>query len=61
VVIFDADSSLGIVRLFYENLEREVAALAQFQQESDRADRSNFEHDLEAGLKYTSPDEASEV
>jgi predicted regulator of Ras-like GTPase activity (Roadblock/LC7/MglB family) len=60
VVIFDADSSLGIVRLFYENLERDVAALAEFQQKPERADRSNFEHDLEAGLKFTSPDEASE-
>src|SRR5690606_11767067 len=60
VVIFDADSSLGIVRLFYENLEREVAALPEFQQEPERADQASFEQDLEAGLQYSSPDAASE-
>ncbi|HEX2168341.1 MAG TPA: roadblock/LC7 domain-containing protein [Longimicrobiales bacterium] len=60
VVIFDADSSLGIVRLFYENLEREVAALPEFQQQPERADQSSFEQDLEAGLEYTSPEAASE-
>jgi len=60
VVIFDADSSLGIVRLFYENLEKEVAALPEFQQKRERRDQESFEHDLEAGLEYTSPDAASE-
>jgi hypothetical protein len=60
VVIFDADSSLGIVRLFYENLEREVAALKEFQQEPERPDVSHFERNLEAGLEYTSPDAPSE-
>ncbi|HSK19689.1 MAG TPA: roadblock/LC7 domain-containing protein [Longimicrobiales bacterium] len=60
VVIFDADSSLGIVRLFYENLEKEVAALPEFQDRPDRADHASFEQDLEAGLEYTSPEAASE-
>lgn len=60
VVIFDADSSLGIVRLFYENLEKEVAALPEFQDKPERADHASFEQDLEAGLEYTSPEAASE-
>ncbi|HSJ30621.1 MAG TPA: roadblock/LC7 domain-containing protein [Longimicrobiales bacterium] len=60
VVIFDADSSLGIVRLFYENLEKEVAALPEFQEKPERADHASFEQDLEAGLEYTSPEAASE-
>ena len=60
VVIFDSDSSLGIVRLFYENLEKEVAALPAFQQQPVHADHASFEQDLEAGLEYTSPEAASE-
>lgn len=60
VVIFDADSSLGIVRLFYENLEKEVAALPELQQEPEHADQASFERDLEAGLEYTSPEAAGE-
>lgn len=60
VVIFDADSSLGIVRLFYENLEKEVAALPELQKKPVRADHASFEQDLEAGLEYTSPEAASE-
>ncbi|HEX6308785.1 MAG TPA: roadblock/LC7 domain-containing protein [Longimicrobiales bacterium] len=61
VVIFDADSSLGIVRLFYENLEREVSALPELQEKQERRDQSSFERDLEAGLEYTTPDAASEA
>lgn len=60
VVIFDADSSLGIVRLFYENLEKQVAALPAFQQKPGSPDQASFEQDLEAGLEYTSPEAASE-
>lgn len=60
VVIFDADSSLGIVRLFYENLEKEVSALPELQQKPAGADHASFEEDLEAGLEYTSPEAASE-
>jgi predicted regulator of Ras-like GTPase activity (Roadblock/LC7/MglB family) len=56
VVIFDTDSSLGIVRLFYETLEREVAALPEFMVAREGTDHSNFERDLEAGLEFISPD-----
>lgn len=59
VVIFDADSSLGIVRLFYENLEKEVSALSEFQEKAEHTDQTSFERNLEAGLEYTSPEEAA--
>jgi predicted regulator of Ras-like GTPase activity (Roadblock/LC7/MglB family) len=61
VVIFDADTSLGIVRLFYENLEKEVAALPELHERPARAEGSDFERDLEDSLKYTSREEADEV
>jgi hypothetical protein len=60
VVIFDADSSLGIVRLFYEELERTVAALPEFARRPETTDQISFERDLAAGLKYTAPEAASE-
>ena len=60
VVIFDADSSLGIVRLFYENLEKQVSALPEFRESAERAGHGSLEHDLEAGLEYTSREAASE-
>lgn len=56
VVIFDGDSSLGIVRLFYQNLEREIAGLDVVNSLADRTDQANFERDLEAGLEFLSPD-----
>lgn len=59
VVIFDADSSLGIVRLFYENLEKAVAVLPEFQQKPTVADQTSFEQNLEAGLEFTSQDDAA--
>lgn len=61
VVIFDADTSLGIVRLFYENLEKDVALLPELQQRTDQGDVSDFEQDLEAGLKYSSGDDGGEA
>jgi predicted regulator of Ras-like GTPase activity (Roadblock/LC7/MglB family) len=52
VAIFDADSSLGIVRLFYDNLEQQVAALPEFMVARESTDQANFERDLEAGLEF---------
>ncbi len=57
VAIFDADSSLGIVQLFYEQLEKEIAALPEFMVTYEGTDQANFERDLEAGLDYLSPDQ----
>jgi predicted regulator of Ras-like GTPase activity (Roadblock/LC7/MglB family) len=51
VAIFDADSSLGIVRLFYARLERDVAALPDFMAVRGTTDQASFERDLEAGLE----------
>ncbi len=60
VAIFDSESSLGIVRLFYENLEKEVGALPEFMVARAGTDQANFERDLEAGLEFISPDAPSE-
>jgi hypothetical protein len=57
VAIFDADSSLGIVQLFFEALEKEIAALPEFRVTYEGTDQANFERDLEAGLEYLSPDQ----
>jgi predicted regulator of Ras-like GTPase activity (Roadblock/LC7/MglB family) len=56
VAIFDGDSSLGIVRLFYETLEQNVAALPEFMVALAGTDQASFERDLEAGLEFISPD-----
>lgn len=56
VAIFDAESSLGIVQLFYESLEKQIAALPEFRVVYEGTDQANFERDLEAGLEYLSPD-----
>lgn len=60
VAIFDADSSLGIVQLFYQNLERDIAALPEFGVALEGTDQASFERDLEAGLEFISPEAASE-
>jgi predicted regulator of Ras-like GTPase activity (Roadblock/LC7/MglB family) len=52
VAIFDNDSSLGIVTLFYETLEKNVSALPEFLAARQGTDQANFERDLEAGLDF---------
>lgn len=52
VAIFEADTSLGIVRLFYESLEQDVAALPDFADVRQSADQASFESDLVAGLDF---------
>ena len=52
VVIFDAESSIGIVQLFFERLARTVSRLPEFQQSaSSTTTQATFERDLEAGLQ----------
>lgn len=51
VVIFDEQSSLGLVQLFFERLAQEVAGLPQLLTIRASADAVSFEHDLEAGLQ----------
>jgi predicted regulator of Ras-like GTPase activity (Roadblock/LC7/MglB family) len=53
VAIFDADSSLGIVRLFYDAMQNEVAAMPEFGRALRSTDQVSFERDLEAGLAFT--------
>jgi predicted regulator of Ras-like GTPase activity (Roadblock/LC7/MglB family) len=56
VAIFESDSSLGIVRLFYESLEKSVGALPDFAAPRPTVEQASFERDLEAGLDFVSPD-----
>jgi len=50
VVIFDDQSSLGLVELFFDRLSASVAALPQLREVRRSADAVSFERDLEAGL-----------
>lgn len=61
VAIFEGDSSLGIVRLFYETLEQQVAALPEFAALRESTDQASFERDLEAGLEFIPPHAAPEA
>ncbi|MGQ0814678.1 MAG: roadblock/LC7 domain-containing protein [Gemmatimonadota bacterium] len=51
VIIFDTETSLGIVQLFFEELRSSVAALPEFQEALAETTQANFERDLEAGLQ----------
>lgn len=57
VAIFDADSSLGLVQLFYQQFEQEVAALPIFAVTREGTTQANFERDLEAGLEFLSSEQ----
>lgn len=57
VVIFDSETSLGIVQLFFERLTASIAALPEFQQALAETTQQNFERDLEAGLHKVLTDE----
>jgi predicted regulator of Ras-like GTPase activity (Roadblock/LC7/MglB family) len=59
VAIFDSDSSLGLVQLFFERLTSNVARLPEFQQQLAETTQQQFEQDLEASL-YMSTDAKSE-
>ncbi len=50
VVIFDGQSSLGLVELFFDRLAERVAALPELSAAKRSADPVSFERDLEAGL-----------
>jgi hypothetical protein len=51
VAIFDSDSSLGLVQLFFGRLKEKVGALPELQEEVAATDQANFERDLEAGIE----------
>jgi predicted regulator of Ras-like GTPase activity (Roadblock/LC7/MglB family) len=58
VAIFDRETSLGIVQLFFDRLGTTVGGLAEFQQRLEPATQQSFERDLEAGLQRVLTDHA---
>lgn len=57
VIIFDEETSLGIVQLYFEQLTTAIAALPEFQEALAETTQQNFERDLEAGLQKVLTDE----
>lgn len=55
VAIFDDDSSLGLVQLYFDRLAYAIAALPEFGVPIPTGSADTFEHDLEAGLRYIAP------
>lgn len=55
VAIFDEDSSLGLVLLYFDDFARRVGALPQFQSAGPTGTAESFERDLEAGLRHIMP------
>jgi predicted regulator of Ras-like GTPase activity (Roadblock/LC7/MglB family) len=51
VAIFDDDSSLGMVQLFFDRLAAEVAELPEFREAARFSTAENFEQELESGLQ----------
>ena len=56
VVIFDSDSSLGLVTLFYQQLEQQIGTLPELHAARGTTDQASFERDLNAGLKLVAPE-----
>ena len=51
VTIFDTETSLGIVQLFFDQLSTAISALPEFKEELQQTTQQAFERDLEAGLQ----------
>ncbi|HEX2092808.1 MAG TPA: roadblock/LC7 domain-containing protein [Longimicrobiaceae bacterium] len=52
VAVFGEDSSIGLVRVFFDALVREIAGLPGWRDTRPTADAAGFERDLEAGLDH---------
>lgn len=50
VAIFDDDSSLGLVQLFFDELAAQVAAMPELRRTFAHTTQQSFERDLESGL-----------
>ena len=50
VAIFDDDTSLGLVQLFFDELAAQVAALPELRRSFVHTTQQSFERDLESGL-----------
>ena len=62
VVIFDAESSLGLVQFFFARLADRIARLPELATARGSADHVTFERDLQQGLeRIFSPGDGSEV
>jgi predicted regulator of Ras-like GTPase activity (Roadblock/LC7/MglB family) len=55
VAIFDRDSSLGLVQLYFERFVEAVSALPQLAERGAAGSAETFERDLEAGLRSVAP------
>jgi predicted regulator of Ras-like GTPase activity (Roadblock/LC7/MglB family) len=62
IAIFDRESSLGLVQLFFQQLAQRIAALPELHVTAPAGDQVSFEKDLEAGIERVfSPDNRREV
>jgi predicted regulator of Ras-like GTPase activity (Roadblock/LC7/MglB family) len=61
VVIFDGETTLGIVQLFFRHLTTAIAALPVFQEALAETTQQNFESDLESGLHNVLTDPMNEA
>jgi predicted regulator of Ras-like GTPase activity (Roadblock/LC7/MglB family) len=61
VIIFDEETSLGIVQLYFDQLTAAIAALPDFQEALAEGTQQDFERDLEAGLQRVLTDEPNEA
>jgi predicted regulator of Ras-like GTPase activity (Roadblock/LC7/MglB family) len=57
VAIFDSDSSLGLVDLFYHQLARAINGLPEFRGSREGSTQAGFERDLEASLGFLAPEQ----
>lgn len=55
VAIFDDDSSLGLVLLYFDEFARRIGDLPQFRTADTGGSAETFESDLEAGLRHIMP------
>jgi hypothetical protein len=51
VTIFDDESTLGLVQLFFDRFSEMIAAIPAFQETLNISDAESFEADLEAGIE----------
>jgi predicted regulator of Ras-like GTPase activity (Roadblock/LC7/MglB family) len=58
VAIFNHETSLGIVQLFFDRLAAAVSALPEFQRALQQTTQQSFERDLEASLRILNSGEA---
>ncbi len=57
VAIFDDDSTLGLVQLFFDRLVESIREIPELSGRLPKGDVEGFEEDLEAGVKRLLPEE----